>query len=386
VFTTEKKNHEGVKTRHRTHVPNNQELLARSYALTAQANESAALIEELRKVVAANATQQEILTRELLVERTTTTYLRKQMQRWQVIADEALQPETVGNPQLLCNLRRRAAMETSDALDFASASSQALQTPPVSLHASQRSSALSTPNDGGAKGRDQPSRNDNQQHHNNHAAGEAYYTSDQGNRAAESYPGKHALLHTQNKSSALPDNLGNAYATTANFVLATDSSAGTKGAQPRFDPSQLNLLPSNASQLRFNENHANPQQLNPSHSNWNQYNLNPLNPNLLTPHQLQPHQLYPQYSNPDQHSAFRSDAFYLNSNQLYPKHLNANQWAGETQDGSSESTMFGPQDPFLSTSFGDRPPESLSEDIGSSMFKGTAYGSTQWQYPPPGQL
>jgi hypothetical protein len=388
VFTTEKKNHEGVKPRHRTHVPNNQELLARSYALTAQANASAAQVEELRRVVAANSTQIEILTRELVAERTTTTHLRKQMQRWQVIADEALQPDTVGNPKLLCNLRRRAAMETSDAMDFASASSQALQTPPVSLHASQRSSALSTPSDTGTTRQDQPSRNISQRHHNNRAAGEIYYTSDQGNRALNSYPGENALLHTQNNPSAFSGNSSSAHDITASFEPATDSGASTEYGVPRSDPDQHNLRPFNANQLQFNENHANPQQSSPSHSNWNQYDLNPLNPNLLNPHQLQPHQLYPHQFNSNQHNAFQSDAYSSHSDQLHPNHLNTNPRAGGTHDGSFGSTV-GPQDSLPSTSFENNWLETQRalENDGSSIFQSIMeHGSMQRHHPPPGRF
>jgi hypothetical protein len=380
VFTTERENHTGVNSRRRTRGLNKQELLARSDALTAQANASASQVEELHRVVAANATQIEILTRELMAERTTTTHLWKMIKRLQIIADEALQPDTVGNQKSLFNLRRRADTERSDALDFARALSQALPTPPVSLRASQRSSALSTPNDSGTAGQYQPSRNVSQQHHNNYAASEAYDTSNLGNRAAEPYPDEHALLHTQNNSAGFPDNLGDAYDTTANFELATNWNAGTDADVPRSDSNQHNDL------LQFNPNPFDPHQsdlsLDPNLLNLHQFSPNYINPNLLSAHlptlhqpilhQRTPHQRTPHQRNPHQPTLHRPD----------PLQINQRQWAGETEGDSFE--FIGPQEPFPSTTFW-VPEGKTDAEIESSIFQGMGYDNTQGYPLPSGQ-
>jgi hypothetical protein len=362
VFTTEKENHTGVNSRRRTRGLNKQELLARSDALTAQANASAALVEELRKEVAANTTQTRVLISELAAERTTTTYLWKMVKRLQTIADEALQLDTVGNQKSLFNLRRRAEMEKSDALDFAQALSQALPTPPGSLRASQRSSALSTPNDSGMAGQYQPSRNVSQQHHHNYDASESNHTSDRGTRAAEPYPDEQTSPSTP-KSSAFSGNLGNLYGTTPNFELATDWSAATDDAVPRPNSNQHHLLLSTANQPTQHQSH----QSTPNYLNPNLLNVHQLNSHQLNSHQHNPHQ-----PNPHQPTLHRPD----------PLQINQGQWAGETEGDSFE--FIGAQEPFPSANFEDWLPESMLE-VGSSTFQGMGYDNTQGHPLPSGQ-
>jgi hypothetical protein len=388
VFTTGEKKHTGVKSRRRTRGLNNQELLTRSNALTAQANASAALVEELRKEVAANTTRMEVITRGLLAERTTTTHLWKMIKRLQIIADEALQPETIGNQKSLDFLRQRAEMERSDALDFARALSQALPTPPVSLRASQRSSALSTPNGNGTAGQYQPSRNVSQQHHNNYAASGAHNTSDQGSRAAESHPDEQALLRTQNNSSTSLDNLRNSHGTTPNFELATDWSAGTDDAVPRSDSNQHYLLPSTANQLaphRSNEHYATPHQSTPNYLDPNLPNLHQPNSHRPHLHQFYTHQFNPHQPIVHQPNPHQSYQHQPNHHQSNPNPYNPSQSAGETEGDGFESTMGGPQEFFPSATFADWLPES-TPDVGSSNYQSDmGYDNTQWYLPPSGQ-
>lgn len=122
-----------------------------------QVRELTEQLSELQRRDSTKSRRIDDLSRDLEAERTTTTHLRKKMQRLQDIIADALQPRLMWDENWHRSLRLRAERDAPDALDFASAaSSQALRTPPESLRTSRKSSSMSTPNEAEAGGQHQP--------------------------------------------------------------------------------------------------------------------------------------------------------------------------------------------------------------------------------------